>query len=135
MQCRFHAYLTSIAPGKGSVEESASLGVVSETVVDVSRGLETTLDGVDGDRVAKVVLIGVGSAGDLEITDKTEVVDRAGLPEVVGMGVGETVATEAMGEVEEGSSSMAVEKELGKPMEVVEEGAMVACSETVIETL
>ena len=41
-------------------------------------------------------------------------------------------ANEAMGEVEEGSRSTAVENELVKPMVVVVvEGAMPACSETV----
>ena len=61
--------------------------------------------------------------------DKTEVVDRA-------EGVGEPVATaEAMRDVEEGSSSIAVGKELVKPKEVVDEAAMAACSETVTETL
>ena len=47
-------------------------------------------------------------------------------------GVGEAVvANEAMGEVEEGSRSTAVERELVKPtvVVVVVEGAMPACSE------
>ena len=43
-------------------------------------------------------------------------------------------ANEAMGEVEEGSRSTAVENELVKPMVVVE-GAMPACSESVTEML
>ena len=41
----------------------------------------------------------------------------------------------AMGEVEEESRSIAVERERGKPKEVVKEGAMSARSETVTETL
>ena len=52
MYYHFPCIHTSVAPGKGSVEESASLGVVFEAVVDVSRGPETILEGVNGDRVA-----------------------------------------------------------------------------------
>ena len=56
MQYRLSCIHTSVAP---SVEESASVGVVSEVVVDVSSGSDTILEGVNGDRV---VLIGVGVA-------------------------------------------------------------------------
>lgn len=84
-----------------------------------------------------MVLVEIGGAGELEITGKT------GLEDVDSPGVGEAVAAnEAMGEVEEGSRSTAVEKELVKPtvvvvrgvlVEVVVEGATIACSETVTE--
>ena len=75
----------------------------------------------------------------LDITDKTGVEDVDSLA-----GVGEAVvANEAMGEVEEGSRSTAVERELVKPtvvevevvvvvVVIVVEGAMPACSELTV---
>ena len=72
-----------------------------------------------------MVLVEIGELG---ITNKTGVEDVDG-----STGVDEAVvANEAMGEVEEGSRSTAVERELVKPtvvVVVVVEGAMPACSE------
>ena len=73
-----------------------------------------------------MVLVEIGELG---ITDKTGVED-VDCPTGVGEAV---VANEAIGEVEEGSRSTAVERELVKPtvveVVVVVEGAMPACSE------
>ena len=82
------------------------LCVVAEAVVGVSTGPETILEGVNGARVAQ----GVGSAGELETTDKTEVVDTR---EVVGRDVGEVVTTKDTVDV------TTVERELVKPSKVV----------------
>jgi hypothetical protein len=51
---------TSVALGKGSVEESVSLCVVSSetAVVGVSRGPKTILEGVNWDRVVVVAMAG-----------------------------------------------------------------------------